>query len=60
MLFLQSFQLIQLALPEVLALQHLLFASRPVLMDVGLVLELLSKMFQTFQPHHFRQKPFFK
>lgn len=51
-LLLQSLDFVEAALAEVLRLQHLLFAAGPVLVDVGLVLELLSEMLEALQPHH--------
>jgi hypothetical protein len=46
----QSLQLVQLAMPEVLALQHFFFTLSPFFVDVCLVLEFLGQMFQTLKP----------
>lgn len=47
MFFLQSLELIQLTLSEVLRRQHLLFTGGPLLMSICLVLEFLCQMFQS-------------
>lgn len=49
-LLLESLELIEFTVTEVLALQHFLLTRRPGLVDLGLVLELLGQMFQTLQP----------
>lgn len=56
-LLLQGLELVELALPEVLRREHLLFTAGPVLMSVGLVLELLSQMLEPLEPHHLREQP---
>merc|ERR1712142_198478 len=60
MFLLEGLELIKLAVTEVLALEHILLASSPCLMDVSLVLEFFGKMFKTFKPHHFCKQPFLK
>ena len=50
LLLLKSLEFVELAVAEVLALQHLFLASGPAFMDVSLVLELLGKMLKTLQP----------
>lgn len=47
-LLLESFELVETALPEIAALEHLLLAPGPFLVDVGLVLEFLGQMLKTF------------
>ena len=49
-LLLEGLEVVELALAEVSALQHLLLAFGPVLVDVGLVLELLGEVLKTLQP----------
>lgn len=49
-LLLEGLDLVEAALAEVLALQHLLFAPGPLLVDVSLVLELLGEVVQPLQP----------
>lgn len=56
-LLLQSLEIVQLALPEVLRREHLLFTGGPVLVSVCLVLEFLRQMFQSLQTHHLGQQP---
>lgn len=48
-LLLKSLELIKPALSVVDALEHLLLTAGPFLMDIGLVLELLSQVFQPLQ-----------
>ena len=43
-------EVVELAVAEVLALQHLLLAARPFLVDVRLVVELLGQMVYSLQP----------
>lgn len=50
MLLLESLELIQLAVTEVAALEHLLLALGPGLVDLCLVLELLGQVLQPLQP----------
>lgn len=49
-LLLQCLEFVQLAVTEVLALEHLLLALGPSLVDLCLVLELLGQMLQSLQP----------
>ena len=49
-LLLESLELIQLTVTEVTALEHLLLAMGPSLVDLCLVLELLGQVFQPLQP----------
>ena len=45
-----NLELVETTLLEVLRLQHLVLAVRPLLVDVALVLELLGEMVQSLQP----------
>lgn len=49
-LLLESLEFVQLAVAEVLALEHLLLALGPALVDLRFVLELLGQMLQPLQP----------
>lgn len=49
-LLLESLEFVQLAVAEVLALEHLLLALGPALVDLCFVLELLGQMLQPLQP----------
>lgn len=48
-LFLEGLEFVQLAVPEVLTLEHLFLTRRPALVDLCLVLELLGQVFQPFE-----------
>ena len=48
-LLLERLEFVELRVPEVLRQKHLLLAGRPRHVDVGLVVELLGEMFETFQ-----------